>query len=243
MSIGFEILNLPHRADRKNVVIGNLITQGVPYENVTFHRAIYGADYQNREALCNEAIKDGFLIFASYNKPRGTLAYYWGLLRILRHIASDDYPFKFGYFNQDDRLLTINHFQLLQIAEKLFNRNGVNFLYLQLHWHTIKEDIYFRDKNVFKLHLDNQKRFGVYDGVPAIGDSGLIMTPSGAKHLLSQFTRDPETPSEVMISKAAVDGCYSTWNNSLITGIDYRWFGYTDWESEQDRITVNYMDT
>ena len=30
--IGFEILNLEHRLDRKYCLLGNLITQGVPYE-------------------------------------------------------------------------------------------------------------------------------------------------------------------------------------------------------------------
>ena len=45
------VLNLPHRTDRKNFMIGHLETVGVPLHIINFFPAKYGKDYENIEAL------------------------------------------------------------------------------------------------------------------------------------------------------------------------------------------------
>ena len=47
MAIGFNILNLAFRTDRKFVCAGNLASRGVPCKLVKFHQAIWGGDFSN----------------------------------------------------------------------------------------------------------------------------------------------------------------------------------------------------
>ena len=40
------VINLPHRIDRKNFMIGHLETAGVPLHIINFFPAKYGKDYE-----------------------------------------------------------------------------------------------------------------------------------------------------------------------------------------------------
>ena len=211
--IGFEILNLEHRLDRKYCLLGNLITQGVPYENITFHKAIYGADYPDAKSVCDAAVADGFPAFSEGCEMggRADAAYHWGLMRILKHIASEAYPFELAYFNQDDRLLPRDlSFQDLSDIGKMLLHADSNFSFLQLGW----DHTFFGIPNV---SLDTKDNFLVlcnrlfYKGIFAKGDSGLLMSKNGARVLMDKFSKTKKWFETLVLEDGNVEGAYTLW--------------------------------
>ena len=237
--IGFEILNLEHRTDRRDLLKGNFITQEVPYENITFQKAIYGADYSDAKSVCDAAVTDGFPEFAQDCEMggRGDAAYHWGVMRILRHVASDDYPFEFAYFNQDDRILPKEWtYDSLKILVGLLKHQSADFLFIQLGWnhmHNQNVQIDLTKLNIYHNWL-------VFEGVNAPGDSGLILSKAGAKYLLNCFQKKPNWFENLIFKEGNVSGCYSLWETIVSkSSIHPKWLGGTDWTDTQDRLAIN----
>ena len=212
--IGFEILNLEHRLDRKYCMLGNFITQGVPDGNITFHKAVYGADYPDAKSVCEAAVADGFPAFSEGCEMggRGDAAYHWGLMRILRHIASAAYPFQLAYVNQDDRLLPRDMaFRDLTDIGKMLRQIDRNFLFLQLGWD-------FTFTGVSKLDVETRDNFLIlcnrlfYKGIFAKGDSGLLMSKNGARFLMERFSATKKWFEMLVLEEGNVSGAYTLWH-------------------------------
>lgn len=238
--IGFEINNLEHRSDRKNICIGNFMTQGVPYEDVTFHKAIWGGDYPNAKAVCDAAVADGFPEFAEGCEMggRGDAAAHWGMMRIFEHIASEEYPYEFGYFNQDDRLLppSIYYDDLVNITRIL--AKDPNFLYFQLSWHpsAFAEDPIRVELRQDKFLTYHDKK--IYKGIFSYGDSGLILSKKGARYVRERFAETKNWFEALILEEGNVPGTYALWEPFDFI-IKAEWCGFNSEEEAQDRIVVN----
>lgn len=233
--IGFEILNLDFRKDRRDVLIGNFLTQKIPYEQATFHKAVYGADYADGDEIRQAAAVDGFLELLNFGGERGDVAYHWGLLRILRYIASSEYPYPFGYFNQDDRLLLMKYTEILSACETL-SQLSETFMFLQLGWFLEPEyDIVKPPEHPIEGTPYNK-------GVLGSGDSGLLMSQAGAQLLLDTFKETSEWFEVIPYRLKDLPGVYSMSEpDTTISMIDTRWWGIEDSEADQDRILVNAL--
>lgn len=233
--IGFEILNLEHRIDRKFMCMGNFMTQGVPFENITFHKAINGADYPDTESICKAAADDGFPEVWEMG-GRGDAAYHWGFMRILREIAYEDYPFEFAYFNQDDRIIPQNlSFNEIQSIISILSGQG-NFLLLQLGWNHLGQG---------PIEIHRNKIFSIYNrifysGIHSPGDSGLIVSKSGAKLLMQRFKETQKWCEELILELDGIEGCYSLWETIVPqSSVHPKWYGYSEWFEGQDRLIAN----
>ena len=239
--IGFEILNLKHRHDRKDICIGNFITQDVPYEVVTFHKAIFGGDYESAREVCAAAVADGFEEFAESCEMggRGDVAYHWGVMRILEKIMDIAYPYPFAYFNQDDRLLPrdVRYADLEHIAEALLSVDP-NFLFLQLSWHASEHAETERTATIKPDNFFDIGDFRIYKGIFSYGDSGLLMSKAGARFIREQFAETPDWLEGLIYEKCNVPGAYALWKpfTSIIEGV---WCGYPSDAAAQDRLRVN----
>ena len=210
--LGFEILNLEKRTDRRDILKGNFITQDVPFEVITFHEAVYGRDYPDAKAVCDAAVADGFGEFSEGCEfgGRGDVAYLWGVMRILERIVSSEYPYQFGYFNQDDRLLTrdMDYDKLLRISRTLVEYDP-DFLYLQLCWHPSK---FIQEAKKVEILSDKfltieGKR--IYKGIFSYGDSGLILSKAGARYIRDKFAETKNWLEALILEEGNVPGTYS----------------------------------
>ena len=233
-SIGYNTLNLAHRADRRIYIQSNYQSMRVPYHAVKFHEAVYGLDYPDSDTICDEAVKE----FPGYdqirNYPRGDCCCSWGTLRIFRHIAaSDDYPF--GYYNQDDKLLMLKHQELEQIIGYLDNLPD-DFLFLQMTYNA-KQAMLHREP-LQPITPTSQ----ICRGIPGSGDSGLIMSKKGAQFLIDAWNKEPHGGIEVMIQRLdpQIPGAYGILDpNYAIESLNTKYFGVESWRDDQDRINVN----
>ena len=242
--IGFEILNLERQKYKKDLSIGNLITQGVIFKLVTFHKAIDGADYPDARSICEAAVVDGFEAFNKDCEMGGPadVAYHWGVMRILRKIASKAYPFQFAYFNQDDRLLPRywNYEQLDCLIKKLDSFED-EFLFIQLFWNYVDSESITIDL----AKIRECRNCLVYQGVHSPGDSGIIMSKAGAAYLMECFNQDKRWFEELIFERGNVLGCYSLWQPFLLhqSNVDPQnetWYSESkkDW-SGRDRGSIN----
>ena len=127
------VLNLPHRTDRKNFMIGHLETVGVPLHIINFFPAKYGKDYENIEALEADMAADGFDFIRHVDWCTDNLnacAYYWNWLTILRDFASN---LRASLLILDDRMLNVDWGTLEETVAFLY-RSHPPFRILQLGW-------------------------------------------------------------------------------------------------------------
>jgi len=245
--IGYYILNLPFREFRRGCSLGNLLSMGVPADLIRFHAAPYGGGYSSREEIRAAAIADGFRGFSSDMaiSGRGSMAYMWGSLQIVRKIAGGKEAY--GYYNQDDRLLVRPHSMLCRVVEMLARDSkelGYDFLFLQLIVNT----------NASLFHrpcLSAEFPGYISSGVGGLGDSGVVMSRAGACYILERFE---ERPCEHFCHlfyglRPDVKGAYSTteslyWIRMINTG----WHGNRAYDHEadhqggQDRVVIDTLD-
>ena len=239
--IGFEILNLERQKYRKNISIGNLITQGLLFENITFHKAIDGADYPDARSICEAAVADGFEAFNNDCEMggRADVAYHWGLMQILRKIASEDYPFQFAYFNQDDRLLPhVWNYEKLNCLAKDLDNFEEEFLFVQLLWNYVAPG----SRTIDLAKIRECRNCLVYQGVHSPGDSGIIMSKAGASYLMECFSQDKHWFEDMILERGNAPGCYSLWQPFLLpqSHVHSRWYNDNTKDcSERDRISIN----
>ena len=234
--ISFNILNLERRTDRKFVMVGNLQTQSVSFDHITFHKAPDGLDYKTSEEMCAAAVQDGYPIFeglAGYG--RGDIGYFWGTLKILESIRDSD-QYKYGYYNQDDRLLTMHLRELYFILRDLIHQIGNTFLFLQLTWGPFRGEI--------REEIPALPDSGVMQGALGKGDSGLIMSKAGADSLITEFMKNPIIFENLIAEKyRGIAGVYSMGEDFQGTRpVDPKCFGCSNYKDDQDRIKINEDD-
>lgn len=237
IKISFNILNLEKRVDRKLMMSGNLNTMCVPFENIIFHKAIDGGTYESIEDICDAAIENGYTDFELYkeskNFGRGYLAYRWSVLKILETIQGGNY--EFAYFNQDDRMLNIHFHTCLQMCEYL-DSLPTEFLILQFQYQQLEDK---RSKVVINNEL------GICEGLLGFGDSGIIVSRSGADFIYNtwQTLGYPTSFESLMSSKELnVPGTYAVENpDNFIKHIDTRFLG-NEFDADQDRLILDRID-
>ena len=229
--LGFNILNLERRKDRYYTMVGHLETIGVPFDNVTFHKGIDGRDYNSQDAGCDDAIADGFTSFDQLRSwGIGTICGTWSALRILRYIASDENPFKFSYFNYDDKLLGLTYSELLHLIKHLNKVNKHPFRLLQL----------FQNPDIYQKREPLSPDSYVCEGLHVGGDSGLVLSREGCLLLLDTFKKRPEMLQSLLGSlDKNLPGIYCIDSKfSLIKNIGVRYFNKS-YEEDQDRMILD----
>lgn len=233
--IGYNTLNLDFRTDRRIYMQSNYQSRKVPRSAVKFHKGTYGLDYETSDAIIEEAIADGFPAYDRLRSfPRGDLACSWGTLRIFRYIAEEQ-PYPFGYYNQDDKLLMIDHEDLQGIVSYLDDQEP-EFLFLQMTYNK-KHAMMHREPR--PLIVPGSQ---ICVGIPGSGDSGLIMSKAGAQFLIDAFDKEPHGGIEVVIQRLDPDipGTYGFINPTFaIQSLDTHYWGINTWQDDQDRIKVN----
>ena len=234
-SIGYNTLNLVHRTDRRIYMQSNYQSMRVPYHAVKFHEAVYGLDYPDSDAICDVAMKE----FPGYDQirqfPRGDCCCSWGTLRIFEYIASDAHEFPFGYYNQDDKLLMLQHQKLEQIVGYLNNLDD-DFLFLQMTYNTKHALLHRRELEPITPTSN------ICRGIPGSGDSGLVVSKEGARFLIDAWNANPHGGVEVLIQKLdpQTPGAYGFLDAGYaIASLNTKYFGVESWQADQDRINVN----
>jgi len=219
---------------------------GVPADLIRFHNAPYGGDYSSREAIQAAAIADGFSGFSSEKMlggtPRGSMAYIWGTLQIIRKIAGGKEAY--GYYNQDDFLLMRSHSVLcktIEILSKDSLEQGQEFLFLQLWvmtgWPMLQ-----------RPWLSAEFPGCISSGVGGMGDSGVVMSRAGARYLLERFETHPSESQFCHLFhelRPDVKGAYSVSFDAeahWIGGVPqhrHRWFVE---HGGQDRVAIDAAD-
>lgn len=214
--VQYHILNLPFREDRKYAQLGALAVMGYPLENIHFHDAPSGYEYENIGLVCQAAAEDGFPVFLSYpvyEETKNAIACMWGTLRVMQKIVDGSSPY--GYYNQDDNFLKVGPNQIHQDIQEL-----ENLKIAQLYWF-IKKDKPGK-KTVNGTY---------YEGVHATGDSGLILSQEGAQLFIDSFIKTPIWTEELVyeISKKNKNGIYCVVDeDSRILRLTYHWFKYKE---------------
>lgn len=184
--IGFNILSLPFRKDRRERLRGNFLTQRIDLGDVIFHDAIHGADYPNSEAICQAAVADGYPEFEDWGLEPNDVAYHWGIMRILDYIISDDFTYELAVFSQDDIFLKQPYSQFFWVAEHLLRREKDEFLIWQPYWVLDKPIIELDYDKVFTVNSHTLRR-----GTFHSGDSLLVMSKKGAALMRDTFRKQP----------------------------------------------------
>ena len=229
--IGVDILNLARRKDRYYTMVGHLQTIGVPFDVVRFHKGVDGIDYSSPDEACDAAMVDGFPGFDRFrDQGSGTICGTWSALRVLRYIASDEYPFKFSYFNYDDKLLKLNYKEFIALIKhiNLFHKGPVRILQLQPDTSIV---------NAVPISPDSYICKGIHSG----GDSGLVLSKEGCLLLLESFQKRP-TMLQYIMGKLdpSLPGTYSVRSKfNLITNVNVRYFNKSSQREDQDREIIN----
>ncbi len=235
--ISFNNLNLEHRTDRKYMLFGNYQTLGISIEDVIIHKAPHGLDYETSATMGDAAIKDGYPIFdCDYlrKQPRGDIGYLWGTLRILESIR-DCQEYSYGYYNQDDNVLLLKAHELYEICMTLTHDFNEDFLFLQLRWSR------FNDVDHEEIWVCPDLK--IMKGALGRGDSGLLMSKSGADYIITEFLKEPDAFEDLIAGMWGVPGIYSRSKDAEGTNVvDTRWFGHERYKDDQDRIQINKED-
>lgn len=184
--IEFHILNLKKDLNRKLILLGNLIGQFVPVNQIHFHEAIYGHDYASIEEIHNDAETDGYPEFRHWGEPhqsKSEIAMHWGYMKILDHIISDAFTAKFACVSQDDILLNAKYIVFETIADYLYEIDE-DFVLWQPYW--IGDPVTIDPKNLLQYDKLN---ITLHKGAFPSGDSLLVMTKQGAS-LMREYFRE-----------------------------------------------------
>ena len=244
--ISFNILSLKRRVDRRNVMAGSFQTLGVPFNRVKFHDAPDAMEYTTTDEICDAAIADGFPIFEkmrrSHRGNRGTIACFWGACRILRYIASEEHPYEFGYYNQDDIILKITYSRLIELIQYLkeYTRERCKTDFLILQMHKRYEKPYVELVNKDPIFPGSYIQQGIYSK----GEIGLVLSKKGAKYLLEKTQIFGGSLEGLMIAlEPDLPGLYSFSRDIRFYALET--FNTKFWglncEDDQDRIRADRL--
>ena len=201
--ITFYNLNLKHRHDLRCLIVSNYISQKVSREKVVIWDAIYGGDYADADAICDDAVKSGWKLFDKLRwiHGRGDLTLLWNILNILIDIR-DNCPTDFAYFNYDDSILLVSYAELCKVVEKLQLRREP-FLFFQM------DNFFFKMEDPLKPVLPPDFNWNpipedsrIFKGA-LYGDFGILMSKAGVvallDALLSKIQKISENPSDFLV--------------------------------------------
>ena len=183
-----EILNLPHRVDKKAVCLEWWFSCSKIHEDkVNFFPAIYGNDYSSKADIVNAAIDDGAKHLSWHLKNldswmgRNSIAYMWSAWKLFNRIASFS---KGAYiYALDDRVLPYGKevWHLEELLDKL-----PNFKLLQLNGVYPPESHRLRK---IPMHDTILLESGVRVSAELLqGEGILVVTPEAAQWMVKHQT-------------------------------------------------------
>ena len=179
------VLNLPHRQDRRYFMAGHLETVGVREDEVRFFEAKYGKDYESLDAIIDAAISDGFPEFEQDRHQTETttrLSYRWNWCRMMREIIKSG---QIVLVLLDDRMLKIRWDHLCTTVNRLVHNHGP-FDILQVGWSNWLGDNGYVPGQIVDGFIAR--------GLRSLGDWGTVLSPSGAKKVLSETLETRRSP-------------------------------------------------
>ena len=192
------VLNLPHRIDRKNFMIGHLETIEVPLHIINFFPAKYGKDYESVEAIKADMVADGFdfmkHVDMSWQDNLAAFCYYWNWLAILRDFSQSS---RNSLLMLDDRMLKID-WETLGETVAFLCRSYSPFRMLQLGWTALWRGERQQIEPVTGL---------VAKGIRASGDYATVLSNEGAQWLFNELVNTRKNPEALFfaLSQPGVD--------------------------------------
>ena len=192
------VLNLPHRTDRKNFMIGHLETVGVPLHIINFFPAKYGKDYKDSDEIKADMVADGFEFIKHVDLPYrtnlGSWCYYWNWLSILREFTNG---VRASLLILDDRMLKIDWDTLTETVGLLY-RSHAPFRMLQLGWTPLWKGQRKRIEPLSGL---------VARGIRSNGDYATVFSNEGAKWMFDALIATYKSPEPFFfeLSQPGVD--------------------------------------
>ena len=179
------VINLPHRTDRKNFMIGHLETAGVPLHIINFFPAKYGKEYKDLEEIREGMVADGFDFIRHADLPYqdnlASCCYYWNWLLILREFMNSA---RASMIMIDDRMLKIGWDTLIETVNLLY-RSHSPFKILQVGWSALWKGERQKIEPISGL---------VARGIRSNGDYATVFSNEGAKWMYDQLVKTYASP-------------------------------------------------
>ena len=211
------VLNLPHRTDRKNFMIGHLETIGVPLHIINFFPAKYGKDYENVQAIKDAMVDDGFEFIRhvdmSWQTNLSAFCYYWNWLSILSEFKDSS---RVSLLMLDDRMLKID-WEILAETTAFLYRSHSPFRMLQIGWASLWRGERKQIEPVTGL---------VAKGIRASGDYATVFSNEGAKWMFDRLVNTYKNPEPFFftLSQPGVDNTgFFHMTQSQVKGVPLNW--------------------
>ena len=250
-----NIINLKRRADLREQQLKTWTALGYHPDQIVFHDAMDGMEYESRERIAEAALKDGFEFFSRmHSMPPdfwigvGELACMWSISRLLRHLESADvYPPKNSSRNIYLYVLADRYAKMpKEELESIFNGlPDLKFLQFRGRVPQVEHDWHYREEWRKQPDFVNHSQIPlntIEHSALKIGDGVLAMTSAGAKWMLKACeTHLPGQPYEGALYFATlskkVKGVYSTYTQADETATSEEYYSSFDthrWEGQYD---------
>lgn len=210
---------LDRRSERRWAWLGAMKAQQVPDDVVHIMSAMDGGAYPNIESLVDAVVEDGFPWFERFKDPEwdkpehphsklGSLATTWSFLRAFRKVIEldvlsivmvDNYYLGRWWWDFNRLIETLDDLRILQLH----------------HWDSRKHpNPEFRNDNYPRVpwYPDEVCR-DVSKGLAGVGDSVLLLSPSGAQQIIDWSEEQPHFLIENLLwyyaHQGVHPGCYS----------------------------------
>ena len=213
-----NIIMLNRRDDLRHAQFGAWQSCGCPGNKIHYFEAHDGLDYESRDEVAQAAVDDGFPSFEwfltapdDYWMGVGEIACMWSISGLLREIANK--PDGTAHFYVlADRFCKKDFDYMQQLINEL-----PDFQFLQLKGHVPYDKERFDTERTPHWVEPNgsciEPESIEYGGLKH-GDGVLLMTPAGARWMLTCLERDPSLPYENTLLELGYDvlpaGIYST---------------------------------
>ncbi|MDE0323147.1 MAG: hypothetical protein OXN27_04435 [Candidatus Poribacteria bacterium] len=185
-----NIINLSRRGDLKAAQLDSWAGVGFSEDEIIFHEAIDGLEYDSHPALCEDAIADGFQWFSHFNENSafqmgvGELACMWSIARLLRYIAEQ--PDGLYIYCLADRYSKKQRDELESIFAEL---PDLKFFQFRGYTHNVDQenmpqhmiDCITQRKPIRFVDIPSHPNVKIEAGNLKLGDGILAMTPDGAR--------------------------------------------------------------
>ena len=244
------MFTLNRRPERKWAWLGAVKSRHVSDETIHIMAAMDGKTYPNIEALVDAVVADGFPWFEIFKDPQwdkpehphsklGNLATTWSFLRAFRKVIEldvlsivmvDNYFLGKGWYYFDKLIEPIDDLRILQLH----------------HWDSRKHpNPEFRNNDFPRVpwYPDEVCR-DVSRGLAGVGDSTLLLSPSGAQQIIDWSKEQPHFLIENLLWHYAHQGphpgCYSIVKTGYDEWADGRIF-LENWTQQPDseRTAIN----
>ena len=201
--------NRSSRPDRNFLWRGAMAAAGVPPEHMQHHIARDKDDYPDVRTLCEAASADGFPEFFNYHKNSphpyigyGHLVCSWSVMRMWRTIAEGNAT---AVAWLDDYALRVPNTRLTRLV------TAVEPDILLLAWHR-RDELFYDDRYNLGRTWDVPRTlplaprpFKLHPGTMGASDWALVLSPAGAKLLLSYMANEPRVNTEYVAAALYAD--------------------------------------